>query len=191
MVPWAKVHDLAMVEGDQCFEQEVQVAAGHPLVEMHVTIWAEAQREDLMLSIVLDWLCCHPEWVSLRCRSSRVWPYPVLAAGTFLVAGNDRPSTEIPHVQLTLPAAWRQVVYGAPTPNCVHCSDGSPTMWTLLVLRWPWSQTDHPRSQTSWCSRTISQSTLWHMWPPTRLQKQLPSFCIRVTSRSLEPWTGS
>ena len=47
----AKVHDLAMVEGDQCLEQEVHVTAGCPLVEMHVTGWAKAQREDLMLSM--------------------------------------------------------------------------------------------------------------------------------------------
>ena len=33
----AKVHDLAMGEGNQCLEQEVQVAASCPLVEMHVT----------------------------------------------------------------------------------------------------------------------------------------------------------
>ena len=52
----AEVHDLAMVEGDQCLEQEVQAAAGHMLVEMHVTNGAEAQREDPMLSTVLDWL---------------------------------------------------------------------------------------------------------------------------------------
>ena len=44
MAHWAKVHDLAMVEGDQHLEQEVCVAAGHPLVEMHVTNWAKAQR---------------------------------------------------------------------------------------------------------------------------------------------------
>ena len=37
-------------------EQEIHVAAGHPLVEMHVTDWAKAQREDPMLSTVLDWL---------------------------------------------------------------------------------------------------------------------------------------
>ena len=43
---WAEIHDPTVVEGDQCLEQEVQVAAGCPLVEMHVTDWAEAQRED-------------------------------------------------------------------------------------------------------------------------------------------------
>ena len=32
-----KVHDPAVVEGNQCLEQEMQVAAGCPLVEMHVT----------------------------------------------------------------------------------------------------------------------------------------------------------
>ena len=52
----AKVHDLAMVEGDQHLEQEVCITEGHPMVEMHVTDWAKAQIEDLMLSTVLDWL---------------------------------------------------------------------------------------------------------------------------------------
>ena len=51
----AQVHDLAMMEGGQHMEQEVYVTTGHPLVEMHVTDWAEAQREDPMLSAVLDW----------------------------------------------------------------------------------------------------------------------------------------
>ena len=53
---WAVVHNPAIMEDDQHLEQEVCVAAGHPLVEMHVTNWAEAQREDTMLSTVLDWL---------------------------------------------------------------------------------------------------------------------------------------
>ena len=35
-------------------EQEVQVAASCPLVEMHVTYWAEVQREGPMLSAMLD-----------------------------------------------------------------------------------------------------------------------------------------
>ena len=52
----AKVHDPGVVEGDQCLEQEVHVATGRALVEMHVTDWAEAEREDPWLSTVLDWL---------------------------------------------------------------------------------------------------------------------------------------
>ena len=56
MAHWAKVNDLAMVEGDHCLEQEVHFAAGNPLVEMHVTNWAGAQREDPVLSTALDWL---------------------------------------------------------------------------------------------------------------------------------------
>ena len=56
MVHHAKVHDLAVVEGDQYLEQEVCIAAGCPLVEMHVINWAKAQREDPVLSTVLDWL---------------------------------------------------------------------------------------------------------------------------------------
>ena len=56
MAHWAKVHDLAMVEGDLHLEQELCVATGYLLVEMHLTDWAKAQREDPMLSTVLDWL---------------------------------------------------------------------------------------------------------------------------------------
>ena len=48
--------DPAMVEGDQEKEKEVQVTAGQVLVEMHVTNWATAQREDPKLDAVLHWL---------------------------------------------------------------------------------------------------------------------------------------
>ena len=56
MAHWAEVHDPAMVEGNQHLEQEVCVATCCALKEMHVTDWAEAQREDTMLSAVSDWL---------------------------------------------------------------------------------------------------------------------------------------
>ena len=56
MTHCAKVHDLAVVEGNQHLKQEVCVAPGCPLVEMYVTNWAEAQTEDPMLGTVLDWL---------------------------------------------------------------------------------------------------------------------------------------
>ena len=45
-----------MVEGDQDKEKEVQVATGQVLVEMHVTNWATAQKEDPELDAVLHWL---------------------------------------------------------------------------------------------------------------------------------------
>ena len=51
---WAKVHDPTIVKGDHCLEQDVCVTAGHALVQMHVTDWAEVQREDPMLSAGLD-----------------------------------------------------------------------------------------------------------------------------------------
>ena len=53
---WAEVHDPTIIEGDQDLEQEVCVSAGHMLVQMHITDWAGAQREDPVLSAVLDWL---------------------------------------------------------------------------------------------------------------------------------------
>ena len=37
LVHQVKVHDLTIVEGDHCLEQEVHVTAGHTLVQMHVT----------------------------------------------------------------------------------------------------------------------------------------------------------
>ena len=52
----AKVHDPTIVEGNLHLEQEVHVAAGHTLVQMHVNDLAEAQKEDPMLGVVLNWL---------------------------------------------------------------------------------------------------------------------------------------
>ena len=45
-----------MVEGDHNIEKEVHVIAGQVLVEMHVTNWAAAQREDPELDAVFCWL---------------------------------------------------------------------------------------------------------------------------------------
>ena len=39
-------HDTTVVEGDHSVEKEVHVATGQVLVQMHVTDWAEAQRDD-------------------------------------------------------------------------------------------------------------------------------------------------
>ena len=55
-VHWVEVHNPTIVEGDCHLEQEVCVTAGCTLVQMHVTDWAAAQKEDPMLSTVLDWL---------------------------------------------------------------------------------------------------------------------------------------
>ena len=47
--------DPAVVEGDHNKDKELHVAAGQVLVEMHVTDWAETQREDPVLNAVLNW----------------------------------------------------------------------------------------------------------------------------------------
>ena len=44
----------AIIKSDQQLEQEVQVATGQVLVEMHVTNWAVAQKEDPKLDAVLQ-----------------------------------------------------------------------------------------------------------------------------------------
>ena len=50
----AEGEDIAVIKGDQEREKEVQVAAGQVLVEMHVTDWAAAQKEDPELDAVLQ-----------------------------------------------------------------------------------------------------------------------------------------
>ena len=50
----AEGYDPAVVEGDHGMEKEVCVTARCVLVEMHMTDWAEAQREDPVLSTVLE-----------------------------------------------------------------------------------------------------------------------------------------
>ena len=52
----AEGDDPAMVEDDQEIEKEVHVTTGQVLVEMHVTNWAAAQREEPELNAVLCWL---------------------------------------------------------------------------------------------------------------------------------------
>ena len=52
----AEGDDPAMVVGDHNIEKEVCAAAEQVLVEMYVTNWATAQREDPVLDAVLHWL---------------------------------------------------------------------------------------------------------------------------------------
>ena len=51
-----EVEIQAVVKNNQHLEQEICVAAGQVLVEMHVTDWAKAQKEDPELDVVLQWL---------------------------------------------------------------------------------------------------------------------------------------
>ena len=52
----AERENPAIIENDQQLEQEVHVTAGQVQVEMHVTDWAAAQKEDPELNAVLHWL---------------------------------------------------------------------------------------------------------------------------------------
>ena len=52
----AEGEDPAVIKGAQQKEREVWVAAGWVLVEMHVTDWATAPKEDPKLDAVLQWL---------------------------------------------------------------------------------------------------------------------------------------
>ena len=52
----AEGENPAIIKSDQQMEKEVQVTSGQVLVEMHVTNWAMAQKEDPKLDAVLQWL---------------------------------------------------------------------------------------------------------------------------------------
>ena len=52
----AEGENPTIIKSDQQLEKEVRVAAGQVLVEMHVTYWAVAQKEDPELDAVLQWL---------------------------------------------------------------------------------------------------------------------------------------
>ena len=52
----AERENQAIIKNDQWLEQEVRVATGRVLVEMHITNWAAAQKEDPELNAVLQWL---------------------------------------------------------------------------------------------------------------------------------------
>ena len=57
----AEVYDPTIVKHDCNLEQEVRITAGCALLQIHVTDWAEAQREDPMLSAVFNWLKAQKE----------------------------------------------------------------------------------------------------------------------------------
>ena len=52
----AEGYGPAVVKVNHAIEKEVHIATGQVLVEMHLTVWAKAQKEDPMLNAVLDWL---------------------------------------------------------------------------------------------------------------------------------------
>ena len=120
-------------------------------------------------------LCCHSEWVPLRCRPSRVWPHAVLVVRMLLVARNDQPGAEIlrscthclQHEGNLSKAPLHPIVSTAPM-DLLHVDFTSIEM-TMELNRCL-------RLWTSWCSRTVSGNTLWCMWPLIRPQRLLPSF---------------
>ena len=52
----AEGHDPSVVEGDHNMEKKVHATTGQVQVEMHMTDWATAQKEDPVLKAMLDWL---------------------------------------------------------------------------------------------------------------------------------------
>ena len=52
----AEEENPAVIESDQQRETEVCITTGQVLVEMHVTDWVAAQKEDPELHAVLQWL---------------------------------------------------------------------------------------------------------------------------------------
>ena len=55
MAHMAEGHDPSVVEGDHNIEKEVCVTTGQVQVNMHVTNWATAQKEDPVLNAMPNW----------------------------------------------------------------------------------------------------------------------------------------
>ena len=110
-----------MLEGNQHLEQEVCVAAGCPLVEMHVTDWAKAQREDPVLSTVLDWLEAQKktDWKVLLAEhaSSEEGNLMLHNQQNFMIHQGAFTYTQCPRVKLK-----------------ISCSLWSP--WHIVLLLW-------------------------------------------------------
>ena len=62
---WAEVFMTLLVEGDHHFEQEVHIAAGHTLIQMHVTGLKPRKRSRC-------WAQC---WTGWRHRRRKIWRY--------------------------------------------------------------------------------------------------------------------
>ena len=52
----AEGENPAIIKSDQQLEKEVQITTGQVLVELHITDWAVAQKEDPELDAILQWL---------------------------------------------------------------------------------------------------------------------------------------
>ena len=111
----AKVHDPAVVEDRILWFIRVPYT------------YAQCPKARLKFSCS-SWsqspLCSHFEWVPLRCRTSRAWPYLVFVVGVLLVARYGQPNAPIYQVLHPLLADWWTLVQSSPTSNCGHCSDG-------------------------------------------------------------------
>ena len=155
MAHQAEVNDPAMVEGDQHLEQEVYVATGCPLVEMYVTNWAEAQKEDLMLSTVLDWLKAWKQ-TDLKIPLAEhafgeagkliLWNWHNLMIHQGALYLCSTPKFKIEYLLLCMGATEMQDINGMIIP-CAYCGDASggqewPTgaavhkIWHALLSAW-------------------------------------------------------
>ena len=70
MVHRAEGHSPSVVEGDHNIEKEVHVTAEQVQVEMHMTDWAAAQKEDLVLNAMLNWLGTQKKTIWGHCWES-------------------------------------------------------------------------------------------------------------------------
>ena len=94
-------------------------------VALYLCLMPQGKTEDLSLHGPQGASCCCLELVPPRCQPSRAWSNLVPVVAMLLVARDGQPNAEILEVLHMLLAAWGQVVQGAPTPDCVYCSNGS------------------------------------------------------------------
>ena len=115
---WAELHDSSIVEGNHCLGQGICVTACCTLVQMHVTDWAEAQKEDLLLSVVLDWLKAQKktDWKALLAEHASSEQADLMESAEFY----DSSRTLVPVLNAQR-WDWRSsTLHGPQGPLCCH-----------------------------------------------------------------------
>ena len=121
-------------------------------------------------------LCCHSEWVPLRCRSSRAWPYVVLVVRNFWWPGMTN------QVQKSIRSCMCCLQHeGNLSKTPLHPIVLMAAMDLLHVDFTNIEMTMEPNRLPKVANILVFQDHftkhIRHTWPPIRPQRSSPSFC--------------
>ena len=143
----------------------------------------KGETKNLLLFVVTKALSVAAPWMGatkMQAIKGVIKPCPC-CENMFLVDENGWPNAEVPKVLHTLLAVWQQVDQGMP----LHPILSTTPMDLLHVDFTSVEMTMEPNWQPKVTNVLVFQDHFmkhmsWLTWHPTRLQKQLPSFCVRL-----------